>query len=56
LKNNQNIVKGDIKIKVYREQPTRVASDDTEGWAYVNDGSLCFYFPEINYWTSGDGP
>ena len=56
LKNNQNIVKGDIKIKVYREQPTRVVSDDTEGWAYVNDGSLCFYFPEINYWTSGDGP
>ena len=46
---------GDIKFNVYREQPSRVEDDDTYGWAYVNDGSLCLYFPELYYWTSGDG-
>lgn len=46
---------GDIKIQVFRQQPKRVEADDTEGWSYVNDGSLCFYFPELYYWTSGDG-
>ena len=46
---------GDIKFNVYREQPSRVEDDDTYGWSYVNDGSLCLYFPELYYWTSGDG-
>lgn len=46
---------GDIKFHVYREQPSYVANSDTYGWAYVNDGSLCLYFPELYYWTSGDG-
>lgn len=46
---------GDIKFNVYREQPSRVEDNDTYGWAYVNDGSLCLYFPELYYWTSGDG-
>lgn len=46
---------GDIKFNVYREQPSRVEDDDTYGWAYVNDGSLCLYFPDLYYWTSGDG-
>ena len=22
----------------------------------MNDGSLCFWFPTLKYWTSGDGP
>ena len=56
LKHNQSIKLGDIKFKVFRKQPTKVEDDDTEGWGYVNDGSLCFYFYEIGYWTSGDGP
>lgn len=46
---------GDIKINIYRQQPSRVEDNDTKGWSYVNDGSLCFYFPELYYWTSGDG-
>ena len=46
---------GDIKFNVYREQPSRVEDSDTYGWAYVNNGSLCLYFPELYYWTSGDG-
>ena len=56
LKNNQTVTHGDIKFKVYRKQPSKVQNDDTEGWNYINDGSLCFYFYEIGYWTSGDGP
>lgn len=46
---------GDIKFNVYREQPSYVADSDKYGWAYVNDGSLCLYFPDLYYWTSGDG-
>ena len=53
--NNSKIQIGDIKINVYRKQPQRVEDDDEQGWSYVNDGSLCFYFPELYYWTSGDG-
>ena len=53
---NDKIKIGDIKINIYRQQPKRVEDNDTEGWSYVNDGSLCFYFPDLYYWTSGDGP
>lgn len=56
LSNGQMVSHGDIAFKVFRNQPTKVADDDTEGWSYVNDGSLCFYFYELGYWTSGDGP
>lgn len=56
LKHGDKITLGDIKFYVYRNQPSRVENDDTEGWVYINDGSLCFYFYEWNYWTSGDGP
>lgn len=56
IDNGDKITLGDINIEVYREQPTKVEDDDTEGWSYVNDGSLCFYFPQLYYWTSGDGP
>ena len=55
LKHGDKVELGDIKFKVYREQPSYVANDDENGWAYVNDGSLCFYFYEWYYWTSGDG-
>ena len=56
LKHGDKVSVGDIKFNVYREQPSVVADDDTEGWSYMNDGSLCFYFPNQYYWTSGDGP
>ena len=55
LKHGDKIELGDIKFKVYRKQPSRVEDDDDNGWAYVNDGSLCCYFYEWYYWTSGDG-
>lgn len=56
LKNGNKIELGDIKFIVYRKQPTVVEDDDNNGWAYINDGSLCLYFYELYYWTSGDGP
>jgi len=55
LKHGDKVELGDIKFKVYRKQPSRVEDDDDDGWAYVNDGSLCCYFYEWYYWTSGDG-
>lgn len=55
LVHGDKIQLGDIKFNVYREQPSRVEDSDTYGWAYVNDGSLCLYFPDLYYWTSGDG-
>lgn len=56
LDNGDKLIFGDIKIDVYRKQPTKVEDDDTKGYSYINDGSLCFYFPDLYYWTSGDGP
>lgn len=48
---------GDIHIQVYRYAPTyEGAGEDPHGWAFVNDGSLCYWFPELSYFTSGDGP
>lgn len=55
LVHGDKIQLGDIKFNVYREQPSRVEDSDTYGWSYVNDGSLCLYFPDLYYWTSGDG-
>ena len=55
LVHGDKIQLGDIKFNVYREQPSRVEDSDSYGWAYVNDGSLCLYFPDLYYWTSGDG-
>lgn len=55
LKHGDKVELGDIKFKVYRKQPSRVEDDDDNGWSYVNDGSLCCYFYEWYYWTSGDG-
>lgn len=56
LKHGDNIKLGGIKFKVYRRQPNHVSDSDTNGWDYVNYGSLCFYFYELYYWTGGDGP
>lgn len=55
LEHGDRVELGDIKFKVYRKQPSRVEDDDENGWSYVNDGSLCCYFYEWYYWTSGDG-
>ena len=55
LSHGDKVELGNIKFNVYREQPNRVEDSDTYGWAYVNDGSLCLYFPDLYYWTSGDG-
>lgn len=55
LKHRDKVQLGDIKFQVFRKQPNRVENNDDNGWAYVNDGSLCLYFYELYYWTSGDG-
>ena len=50
LSDGQSIVHGDIKFKVYFETPTYNGNSD----AYLNDGSLSFWFPELKYLTTGD--
>ena len=46
---------GDIELEAYREQPTKWSEYDTgEGWAYVNDGSICLYSRQAYYITAGD--
>lgn len=56
LKHGDTIRHGEILIKVYRNNPTYAGSKaDPHGWDFVNDGSLCYWFPELGYWTSGDG-
>lgn len=48
---------GDITWKIFREQPTRFTEEDQgNGWAFVNNGSLCLYSPEIELILPGDGP
>ena len=55
--NGDEITIGEIRIKVFREQPAyKGASADPHGWEFVNDGSLVFWFPDLLYLTSGDGP
>lgn len=55
LKSGDVIRIGEILFKVYRNQPTKLLSSDTEAWDFLNDGSICTYFPDLYYWTSGDG-
>lgn len=46
---------GEIELDVYRDQPTHWSEYDTgEGWAYVNDGSICLYSRKAYYITAGD--
>ena len=56
LKHGDHIKHGEIEFYVYRKQPTTLQADDNQGDSYMNDGSLCFWFPKLKYWTSGDGP
>ena len=50
LKNGDKLTFGEIKFNVYHEQPRYKGNSD----AYINDGSLCFWFPELLYLTTGD--
>lgn len=42
--------------KIYRDQPTKAADDDTHAWEYVNYGSLVLWSPELELLLGGDGP
>lgn len=50
LKNGDKIVHGEIKFTVYRDNPKYTGNSE----AYINDGSLCYWFPELSYLTTGD--
>ncbi len=50
LKNGDHLEFGEIKFNVYRDQPSYHGNSD----AYINDGSLCFWFPDLLYLTTGD--
>ena len=50
LSNLDKIVHGDIKFTVYRRNPSWDGNSD----AYLNEGSLCYWFPEQLYLTTGD--
>jgi len=46
----------DTTWKIYRKQPTKAASDDSNAWEYVNNGSLVLYSDELGLVLGGDGP
>lgn len=50
LDNEQKVEHGEIKITVYRQHPKYSGNSD----AYLNDGSLCYWFAELRYLTTGD--
>ena len=50
LGNEDKIEHGDIKITVYRQYPKYSGNSD----AYLNDGSLCYWFAAQRYLTTGD--
>lgn len=57
LKHGDTIALGDIVWKVYRKQPTKFTQfDDGNAYTFINDGSLCSYFPSLYFLTTGDGP
>lgn len=51
LKNEDKITHGDIKIEVYRNTAITYKGNSD---AYLNDGSLCYWFPDLKYLTTGD--
>ena len=53
LKNGNKIVHGDIKFTVFQNTSNKY-DGNSEG--YVNDRSLAFWYPELAYLTTGDGP
>lgn len=50
LEDGMTVTRGDIDFAVYRNQPETAENTDS----YLNDGSLCFYFPKLRYLTTGD--
>lgn len=57
LAKGDTVTIGDIYFKVWRKQPTSFTADDNgQGYAFINDGSLCCYFPRLQFLTTGDGP
>ena len=50
LKDGDHLEFGDVKIDVFRDQPGWHGNSDV----YLNDGSLCFWFPDLKYLTTGD--
>lgn len=54
--NEDSIKCGEIEFDVYRNQPQKWSKefDYPEGWAYVNDGSLCLYSKQSYYICAGD--
>lgn len=50
LGNEDKIEHGEIKITVYRQYPKYSGNSD----AYLNDGSLCYWFAALRYLTTGD--
>ena len=50
LGNEGKIEHGEIKITVYRQYPKYSGNSD----AYLNDGSLCYWFAAQRYLTTGD--
>ncbi len=50
LGNEDKIEHGEIKITVYRQYPKYTGNSD----AYLNDGSLCYWFAALRYLTTGD--
>ena len=54
---SDSYVHGEIKFKVYREQPAFEGNkEDPHGWSYLNDGSLVFWFYQLGTIVDGDGP
>ena len=48
---------GDISFKVFRKQPTTFTHlDGGHAYAFLNDGSLVLYSPEVRVLFGGDGP
>ena len=50
LGNDQQIKHGDLEFTVYRAYPKYTGNSD----AYLNEGSLCYWFPKLRYLTTGD--
>ena len=57
LAKGRTVTLGDIEFKVWRKQPTQFTQyDGGYAYAFINDGSLCCYFPKLCSLTTGDGP
>ena len=57
LTSGRKIAIGDIRFRVWRKQPTKFTDlDDGNAYAFINNGSLCTYFWELQMLTTGDGP